>query len=87
MLRRIIIAICISLLLILFIWINSNAKQIIPNVLIEQYLNNSFLDTNAKNMVTSIYLNYRVYDTILESFLILIGIIAIIHFSRHEGGE
>ncbi len=40
--------------------------------------------TYAQNAVTSIYLNYRIYDTIFEALMLLICVIGVIHFSRHE---
>lgn len=49
------------------------------------YIKNSFKETGGINVVTSIYLNYRVFDTIFETLLLLVSIIAIIYFSRHEG--
>ncbi len=49
------------------------------------YVKNSFAQTGGINVVTSIYLNYRVFDTLFETLLLLISIIAIIYFSRHEG--
>lgn len=49
------------------------------------YVKNSFSQTGGVNVVTSIYLNYRVFDTLFETLLLLISIIAIIYFSRHEG--
>lgn len=49
------------------------------------YVKNSFAQTGGINIVTSIYLNYRVFDTLFETLLLLISIIAIIYFSRHEG--
>ncbi|GKX32179.1 hypothetical protein SH1V18_46590 [Vallitalea longa] len=49
------------------------------------YVDNSLDETGSVNVVTSIYLNYRVFDTIFETLLLLISIIGIIYFSRHEG--
>lgn len=49
------------------------------------YLENTFQETGATNIVTGIYLNYRVFDTIFESLLLLVSVIAIIYFSSHEG--
>lgn len=42
-------------------------------------------DTGSQNAVTGIYLNYRVFDTLFETLLLLVSVIGIIHFSRHEG--
>ncbi|NCC75844.1 MAG: hypothetical protein EOM08_05360 [Clostridia bacterium] len=45
------------------------------------YLKNSLADTGAANAVTGIYLNYRLYDTLFETFLLLVCAAAIIHLS------
>lgn len=50
------------------------------------YLNNFQLDTGAFNAVTAIYLDYRAFDTLFETLLLLISVIGVIYFSRHEGG-
>ena len=45
------------------------------------YLTHFQGDTGALNAVTSIYLNYRVFDTLMETLILLICVIAVIHFS------
>jgi multisubunit Na+/H+ antiporter MnhB subunit len=85
--RRKIIAVFISIIAIIVLFLFSNIKQQLPNESYVYYLANAFNETGAKNIVSAIYLNYRVYDTIFESCMLLIAIIAIIHFSMHEGGE
>lgn len=51
----------------------------------DYYITNFLSDTGALNSVTAIYLNYRVFDTMFESLLLLISVIGIIYFSRHKG--
>lgn len=48
-------------------------------------INNFQQDTGALNAVTGIYLDYRVFDTLFETLLLLVSVIGIIYFSRHEG--
>lgn len=45
-------------------------------------LDNFAADTGAENAVAAIYLNYRIFDTLFEALLLLIAIIAIMHFFR-----
>lgn len=45
-------------------------------------LDNFTADTGAENAVAAIYLNYRIFDTLFEALLLLIAIIAIMHFFR-----
>lgn len=49
------------------------------------YIENFKTDTGAGNAVTAIYLNYRLFDTFFETLLLLVSVIGIIYFSRHEG--
>jgi multicomponent Na+:H+ antiporter subunit B len=51
----------------------------------DYYMQHFIEDTAANNCVAGIYLNYRVFDTLFETLLLLISVIGIIYFSRHEG--
>jgi len=53
--------------------------------LFHYYIEHFRQDTGAGNAVTAIYLNYRLFDTFFETLLLLVSVIAIIYFSRHEG--
>ncbi|WP_113671047.1 hydrogen gas-evolving membrane-bound hydrogenase subunit E [Vallitalea guaymasensis] len=79
-------SIAIYLILLFFLCISFD---IIPienaTDVLNYYIKNSYRETGSINVVTSIYLNYRVFDTIFETLLLLISIIGIIYFSRHEG--
>ncbi len=41
-------------------------------------------ETGAQNAVAAIYLNYRMYDTIFEALMLLVSVMGVIHFSRHD---
>lgn len=50
------------------------------------YITTNFIEqTQALNGVTAIYLDYRMFDTLFETLLLLVSVIGIIYFSRHEG--
>ncbi len=55
--------------------------------LAEYYLTHFRTDTGARNAVAAIYLNYRMYDTLFEALMLLISIIAMIHFFKAGGQE
>lgn len=82
--RRKLIALYMFLLFLLCL-----TFQVVPmdkaRDLVTYYINNAYEQTGGVNVVTAIYLNYRVFDTLFETLLLLISIIAIIYFSRHEG--
>lgn len=48
------------------------------NNTVEYYMKNATEETTARNIVTAIYLNYRVFDTIFEALLLLIAVTAIL---------
>ena len=53
----------------------------------DYYVENSEKDTAATNAVTAIYLNYRVYDSIFETLILLVSVSAVIHFSWRKDHE
>lgn len=82
--RRKLIALYMFILFVICISIDIIPIHKATNIL-QYYVENSFKETGGINVVTSIYLNYRVFDTLFETLLLLISIIGIIYFSRHEG--
>lgn len=85
--RRIISFIIVFSFMAAFLLIHHFGDETLPNELLLYYKHNYYKDTAAQNIVTAIYLNYRVYDTLFEALMLLVSVIGIIHFSRHEGGE
>ena len=68
--------------------IHSFGSKPVSNELYDYYTSHYEADTNAHNMVTAIYLNYRFPDTIFETLTLLVSVIGIIYFSRHSlGGD
>lgn len=47
----------------------------------EQYLTRFMYEIGGENAVTSIYLGYRVYDTLFEALILVISVIAVSHMS------
>lgn len=72
---------------ILFILIAS--VKIIPvesaDELYHFFVTGFYENTGSLNAVTAIYLDYRVFDTLFETLTLLVSVIGIIYFSRHEG--
>lgn len=48
------------------------------------YIERFQTDIGGENAVTSIYLGYRVYDTLFEALMLLISIVAVAHFSWYQ---
>lgn len=83
--RRKLLALFIGCLFVLMMSLHLLPLDETISELLHYYKDNFFMDTGASNAVTAIYLNYRVFDTIFEALLLLVSIIGIIYFSRHEG--
>ena len=50
----------------------------------DYYLENTFEETGSKNIVTGIYLDYRLFDSIFESSILLITATGIIFISKND---
>ncbi|GAU77932.1 hydrogen gas-evolving membrane-bound hydrogenase subunit E [Fusibacter sp. 3D3] len=59
----------------------------VPYDISNHYIQNAYRDTGATNIVTSIYLSYRYYDTLFEALMLLFSIIGVVYLSIHEGDE
>lgn len=79
--RRIVIFVFIITLASFILFINNdspdNQFSSIPNY----YLENFEKDTFTENTVASIYLNYRVFDSIFETLILLVSVTGVINFS------
>ena len=47
---------------------------------INYYLENGVQDTGAINLVASIYLNYRTYDTLMETIVLFLAVLGVTFF-------
>ena len=56
-----------------------------PNTYLKyQYTTRFYTDVGGINAVTAIYLGYRVYDTLFEALILLVGVLAVAHMSYHS---
>lgn len=83
--RKIFTAIFVLIIFIMVLSLNTETLSTSKD-LFHYYIENFYQDTGATNAVTAIYLNYRLFDTFFETLLLLVSVIGIIYFSRHEGG-
>lgn len=79
------IVICLS---VIYLHIVNNEKYNNYDFAKKYILENHNKQTGAKNAVTAIYLNYRLWDTLFESMVLILSVIAVISFSwSHEHEE
>ena len=48
------------------------------------YISSFAYDIGGENAVTAIYLGYRVYDTLFEALVLVVGVVAVIHMSHSK---
>lgn len=83
--RRYIILAFISFVAFFVIY-TSNTYYIPPTFEISNYyISNAFNDYQSSNVVTSIYLVYRYYDTIFEALMLMFSLVGVIYMSINEG--
>jgi multisubunit Na+/H+ antiporter MnhB subunit len=69
------------------IWGNTFTVNRFGYPMYNHYVTLAYQETQAENIVTAIYLNYRYYDTLFEAMMLLFSVIAVIYMSVHEGGD
>lgn len=82
--RRRLLGVFILILFLIIVSIDIEPLGTSKN-LYNYYITNCKAETGSINIVTGIYLNYRIFDTLFETLLLLVSVIGIIYFSRHEG--
>ncbi len=85
--RRKILALLTVLLCIFVLKGTSDMTQTPDFSVSRYYLNHGVADISSPNIVTSIYLFYRYYDTLFEALMLLFSVTGIIALTVHHGGE
>lgn len=71
-----------------FVLVVYNESEMLPDPsLVEYYLKNFQEETFAQNAVAAIYLNYRMFDSIFETLILLVSVTAVINFSWRQDHE
>lgn len=58
-----------------------------PSPLFDEVFARGRAETGAENLVAAIYLNYRLFDTLLEALLLLVSVIGVSQFARFSVNE
>lgn len=82
--RRKILALLTIVLGAIFLLTYFNTIESFTPVLRNLYIEEAQNRTGALNIVTAIYLDYRVFDTLLEALLLLTSVVAIFQFIKLE---
>lgn len=75
--------ILLGLVLAMFIVSFADYSEIYNNISRLFYQNNGYLDTGSRNIVTAIYLDYRLFDSLFEAGILLVAVSGINWISQH----
>ena len=77
---------CLALAVyVLFIY--NDATLTADPYVVDYYIANFTKDTFAQNAVAAIYLNYRMFDSMFETLILLVSVTAVINFSWRREHE
>lgn len=82
--RRKVLALVIAALGSVFLMLYFSTIESFAPVLRDLYIEQAQARTGVMNVVTAVYLDYRVFDTLLEALLLLISVVAIFQFIQLE---
>lgn len=84
MIKKILLYLMLITLLISFYISIDDLLSFIDNSSKDYFIQNSFMETGSKNIVTAIYLDYRIFDSIFEASILLIVVSGIIFISKKD---
>lgn len=79
--RRVIILLFIIAISIGAIFIHETYSENMYPDAYHTYIERGYEETRVRNLVSAIYLNYRVFDTIFETLLLAISVTAVVYFA------
>lgn len=74
----------IILLVGLFLFLALQGEHEEQTMIRDYLVSNGETDTGATNLVTSIYLGYRAYDTLGETLVLLLAVSGVVYFVERE---
>jgi multicomponent Na+:H+ antiporter subunit B len=74
----------LSYVLIIFIIALSDLETLYNNAGKIFFSENGYLDTGSRNLVTAIYLDYRLFDSLFEAGILLVAVSGVLWISQHN---
>tara|TARA_B100000965_G_scaffold323352_1_gene285089 strand:+ start:411 stop:677 length:267 start_codon:yes stop_codon:yes gene_type:complete len=84
MTRKIVLIGMLLAILIAFNFSIKDSKSHLDTSSKDYYVANSLEETGSKNIVTAIYLDYRLFDSLFEAAILLIAVSGIIFMSKKD---
>lgn len=87
LIKRIFLVVLLGFILYLFIDSIEGLDAIYNSAGKDFFTNNGYLDTGSKNLVSGIYLDYRLFDSLFEAGILLIAVSGVMWISQHSISE
>lgn len=84
MIKKLLVIMMLLMLTVLFSQTIFNSTDKVDSYSRDYYVKNTYSDTGSKNIVTGIYLDYRVFDSIFEAGILLIVATGIIFMEKKD---
>lgn len=84
MIKKISMIVLLSVILGVFILSFQDYETLYNNAGKLFYVENGFLDTGSLNLVTGIYLDYRLFDSLFEAGILLVAVSGVLWISSHN---
>lgn len=83
LIKKLSMIIFLSFVLIVFIVAISDLEILYNNAGKVFFSENGYLDTGSRNLVTAIYLDYRLFDSLFEAGILLVAVSGVLWISQH----
>lgn len=84
LIKKLSMIIFLSFVLIVFIVAISDLEILYNNAGKVFFSENGYLDTGSRNLVTAIYLDYRLFDSLFEAGILLVAVSGVLWISQHS---
>ncbi len=84
LIKRIILVLCLLGILYFFVVAMVDLEGIYNDFGRIFFLENGYKDTGSRNLVTGIYLDYRLFDSLFEAGILLIAVSGVMWISQHD---
>ena len=87
MLKKLSIVLLLVFILVVFAFVMIDLESLYNDFGRQYFQDNAFVQSGSKNLVTAIYLDYRLFDSLFEAGILLIAVAGIIWISKHDLSE
>lgn len=84
MIKKLILIVMLLTILLAFNYSVNDSKKYLNTSSKDYYISNTLDETGSKNIVTGIYLDYRLFDSLFEAGILLIAVSGIIFMSKKD---